>query len=361
MSQAIGMMEGAYFVPRTELLKWLNDFFKVNYSKVEDVANGAIHCQIMDAIYPGKVPLSKVNFAAKHEYEFVKNYKVLQEVFEKQKIDRHIDVEKLIKAKYQDNLEFLQWMKRYFDLHHNAGVPYDAVERRSGALKKPSAAAAAAPHAAPAHSAPTKGAVKTITGGKTKSVSVTKDEHREHAEKENVEIAKKTTGSDAKAFPAKQLSSVKAESVVSGPAVHSSVPISAHESPSEPAVDKEMTEKVTKLTAELSSQEDKNKELTVEISELKLTVDGLEKERDFYFGKLRDIEILCQTEDSKDPDLVARIQKILYATEEPAPEEEIASLERRESGEPASAEEGEDISRPATEVLDEIVAGVTAA
>ena len=37
-----------------------------------------------------------------------------------------------MKAKYQDNLEMLQWIKRYFDLNYN-GAPYDAVGRRKGA------------------------------------------------------------------------------------------------------------------------------------------------------------------------------------------------------------------------------------
>jgi len=46
-------------------------------------------------------------------------------------VKRHIEVDKLVKAKYQDNLEFCQWIKRYFDLNYS-GEPYNAVERRKG-------------------------------------------------------------------------------------------------------------------------------------------------------------------------------------------------------------------------------------
>jgi RP/EB family microtubule-associated protein len=40
------------------------------------------------------------------------------------------------------------------------------------------------------------------------------------------------------------------------------------------------------------------KALQSEISEMKLNMDTLEKERDFYFGKLRDIEMLLQANPS---------------------------------------------------------------
>ena len=37
-----------------------------------------------------------------------------------------------MRAKYQDNLEMLQWIKRYFDINYN-GAPYDALARRKNA------------------------------------------------------------------------------------------------------------------------------------------------------------------------------------------------------------------------------------
>lgn len=39
---------------------------------------------------------------------------------------------------------------------------------------------------------------------------------------------------------------------------------------------------------------DQNKALQQELSDMKMNMDTLEKERDFYFAKLRDIEVLLQ-------------------------------------------------------------------
>ena len=42
------------------------------------------------------------------------------------------------------------------------------------------------------------------------------------------------------------------------------------------------------MSAELAAQLE---ELTQELVDTRLSIEGLEKERDFYFGKLRDIEV----------------------------------------------------------------------
>lgn len=53
------------------------------------------------------------------------------------------------------------------------------------------------------------------------------------------------------------------------------------------------------------------------MNEMKLAVDSLERERDFYYGKLREIEVMCQgTETEEKSALIEKILDILYATEE---------------------------------------------
>ena len=66
----------------------------------------------------GQIPVSKLIMDAKNEWEFIRNLKQLQEAFIRLGIDKVVDIGRLSKAKYQDNLEFTQWMKRYWDLHY---------------------------------------------------------------------------------------------------------------------------------------------------------------------------------------------------------------------------------------------------
>lgn len=128
---SIGIMSGAYFVSRTGILSWLNSLLEINYQKVEQVSNGAAFCQIVDAMYPGKaVPLSDVNYNARSHVEILSNYKILQSAFAKCNISKPVDIEKLSQGHFQDNFEFLQWFKSYYDKTITTKVRYNARERR---------------------------------------------------------------------------------------------------------------------------------------------------------------------------------------------------------------------------------------
>ncbi|KAG5916860.1 hypothetical protein E4U42_007471 [Claviceps africana] len=224
---------------RQELIQWLNSLLQLNMTKVEQCGTGAALCQVFDSIYMD-LPMSRVKFNANGEWAYVQNFKVLQNAFTKHQIDKPIPVEALIKCKMQDNLEFLQWTKKFWDLNF-PDHDYDAVARRKGGALPASGAGAAAPRA------------PTSTGAARR-------------------------GGAAAAAPRV----AKAAGVGPGSAA-----------------------------------------LQQENNTLKETVVGLERERDFYFSKLRDIELLIQQAVEEDPELekqedglVKQIQLILYSTEE---------------------------------------------
>ncbi|XP_027362247.1 microtubule-associated protein RP/EB family member 1C [Abrus precatorius] len=246
MATNIGIMDSAYFVGRSEILSWINSTLQLNLSKVEEACSGAVHCQLMDAAHPGIVPMHKVNFDAKNEYEMIQNYKVLQDVFNKLKITKHIEVSKLVKGRPLDNLEFMQWMKRYCD-SVNSGHNYNPLERR-----------------------------EVCKGGR--------------------EVSKKSANSQ---------SSTKGATAQR--------PQSSHNARRNDVSTANAANQAAKVTRPPSAAGPVYEE---QITELKLSIDSLEKERDFYFAKLRDIEILCQVPEIEHSPVVAAIQKILYATDD---------------------------------------------
>ncbi|KAK1588777.1 hypothetical protein Q3G72_026928 [Acer saccharum] len=251
MATNIGMMDSAYFVGRSEILTWINSTLQLNLSKVEEACSGAVHCQLMDAVHPGMVPMHKVNFDAKSEYEMIQNYKVLQDVFNKLKITKHIEVSKLVKGRPLDNLEFMQWMKRYCDSVNGALMHgYNPLERR-----------------------------EACKGGK-------------EASKKSASSQSSSKGSTAapKAHSSHNARRNDASSV--NPSTHAAI-------------------KASKPSVVVPAYDE-------QITELKLSVDSLEKERDFYFAKLRDVEILCQSPGIEHLPIVGAIQRILYATDDNA-------------------------------------------
>jgi len=228
---------------RQELLGWLNGLLQLNITKVEQCGTGAALCQLFDSIFLD-IPMARVKFNVNTEYAYIQNFKILQNCFTKHGIDRTVPVESLVKCKMQDNLEFLQWSKRFWDQYFS-GQEYDAVARRKamGATTTAPAAAAAPPARASTGSSTTR---------KTGATPVSRP-------------APRATGTGGAGSAA-----MKAEN-----------------------------------------------------DQLKEAIGGLEKERDFYFSKLRDIELLLQTAIEQDPSiendengLIKNIQTILYSTEE---------------------------------------------
>ncbi|MCJ1416768.1 hypothetical protein MMC32_003106 [Xylographa parallela] len=205
--------------------------------------------------------MARVKFNVNTEYAYLQNFKILQNCFTRHQIERSVPVEALIKCKMQDNLEFLQWTKRFWDQYYPGG-DYDALGRRKGS-------------GAPPASGPPAAAARTSGAGAAR---------------------RGTTPTAASA--ARPLRPAGGGAATSA--------------------------------------------LSQENTQLKETVTGLERERDFYFSKLRDIELLIQQAievdpkvDADDDGLVKQIQAILYSTEEgfeiPAEAEEGAAQDDLET------------------------------
>ncbi|KAM3861332.1 microtubule-associated protein RP/EB family member 3-like [Diretmus argenteus] len=238
---------------RHDMLAWVNDSLQLTYTKIEQLCTGGAYCQFMEMLFPGCILLKKVKFNARLEHEYIHNFKVLQAAFKRMNVDKIIPVERLVKGKFQDNFEFVQWFKKFFDANYD-GKEYDPLQSRQGQEGTPPP-----PH--PGEPIVHKPKRPSRSGPMRTSPTAPKNVTPPQRQINSAPPARRTT-------PMTRNGGGDAELI----------------------------------------------ELNQQLLDLKLTVDGLEKERDFYFTKLRDIELICQ-ENESNPAL-NKIMDILYATED---------------------------------------------
>uniref|UniRef100_A0A2I3MCT2 Microtubule-associated protein RP/EB family member 2 n=1 Tax=Papio anubis TaxID=9555 RepID=A0A2I3MCT2_PAPAN len=264
---------------RHDIIAWVNDIVSLNYTKVEQLCSGAAYCQFMDMLFPGCISLKKVKFQAKLEHEYIHNFKLLQASFKRMNVDKVIPVEKLVKGRFQDNLDFIQWFKKFYDANYD-GKEYDPVEARQGqdAIPPPDPGEQIFNLPKKSHHANSPTAEAEGTMALTSCYFRKKNSTHKGA-------AKSSPAAKPGSTPSRPSSAKRASS--SGSASRS---------------DKDLETQVIQLNEQVHS--------------LKLALEGVEKERDFYFGKLREIELLCQEHGQENDDLVQRLMDVLYASEE---------------------------------------------
>jgi RP/EB family microtubule-associated protein len=265
-------------VGRKELIEWLNELLGLNYVNVEDAANGAAFCQVIDVVHRGDVHLNRVNFNASTEAERIENYKILQAAFNKADIRQNIDVKALSKGRMQAALELLQWIHGYWS-QNGERRDYDGPERRRSAkCRDPSS--------------------RTL-GDKRSAVPA-----------KVARYSAPTPGSPSTAPPPPPVASPKP---APKPASVKPAPKAASLRGTEPVIARAVSQASRAPPGPPAAGEPRVGGARQEISRLKDEVEQMSQERDFYFDKLRRVEQVCQ-ECEEDP-LIKRILDILYETD----------------------------------------------
>lgn len=115
---------------RKEMLAWVNRTLLSEFKKVEELCTGAAYCQMMDILFPGCIPLKRVKYCTNMEHDFITNLKIFQNSLVTMKVEKSVPIERLTKGRFQDNFEFLQWFKKFFDANYD-GKEYDPQSARN--------------------------------------------------------------------------------------------------------------------------------------------------------------------------------------------------------------------------------------
>lgn len=285
---------------RHEMLLWVNDCLQSSYSKIEQLHDGAGYCLFTDLLFPGSIQLKKVKWNSRLELDWLANWKVVQLAWKQLGIDKSVPVDRLVKGKFQDNFEFLQWFKKFFDANYE-GHEYNPVDARGGEpLPIGGDNKSGSTNASSTTRQPLKtplGSSKAISGMRTSS---------NYSVNSNASTNKKpiSTTTTPKVQPAKGIPRGTVSHNDSSDVSKKSQP--QQQAPKivgvEPAIHNQVVQELEEIRRQLIESEE--------------VLGCMEKERDFYFSKLRDLEIICQDNEASGQIEVKKILEILYATEE---------------------------------------------
>ncbi|TID30392.1 hypothetical protein CANINC_001026 [Pichia inconspicua] len=275
---------------KSELLEWINSYFNLNYSKIEACGNGVPYVLIFNALYPNTINIQRLIQNPQTEFQIQNNFKLLQHGFNKVGISREVNVERLMKCRLQDNLEFLQWFGKLW-CEFNKDFTFASLSNRP--TSRHSLVSSTSRSRSRQSSASSRPSISA--SGSTQTTSNT------------------TTTSSVSSSTLKQASRISSHNT----------PLNSHQTNQRQPQQKQQQqqqqqqqEQILKLKKELSS-------LNSTLDDMINLKNGLEIERDFYFNKLRDIEIICQDiKHSKNAanisvlDLVGDLMEIMYTTED---------------------------------------------
>lgn len=330
---------------RNDYLKWINDMLHMRLTKIEQLSTGEVYCQFMEMLFPGCCPCSKIIFNPSMEVEHLQNFRYLQNAFRFIKVDKVVPIDRLIKGKYMDNFDFIQWFRKFVDANYD-GEPYDALAARGGIQVPKTASTNRSGAKLPSSSSldgpatPQKTAlVSPITRqynhtGKVVSYNKSHSNTSVPSGPKSRPSSSVSNGQNGRVKSASNGPSSNATSARSKPVSKRPVSSSSSSSPAHGAASKTTEPKATKLA-----------ELNGKLADLKIGKQELEKERDFYKSKLTEIETICQNhnsanekeegengEEDKSPlvELVDAVLEIMNASEEEFAEGEEGEVEEEE-------------------------------
>uniref|UniRef100_A0AC34QJ58 Uncharacterized protein n=1 Tax=Panagrolaimus sp. JU765 TaxID=591449 RepID=A0AC34QJ58_9BILA len=277
---------------RHEMLQWVNDCLQSQFSKIEELHTGAGYCLFMEILFPGTVPLKKVKWNSRNELDWLSNWKIVLTAFKDVQVDKTIPVEKLSKGKFQDNFEFLQWFHRFFSANYD-GHEYSPIDFRSG-------------EPLPIDS---KNPVTTLKKGSSGNLNRTT----------TTTPSKPTSLATRKPLVSKPTPPTATPNAKpSIPPTLTSTPVSkmTPRTTNSPPTNKLVPSVNNNNQAHVAKLEKDLEEHRIQIDDLTEALSALEKERDFYYSKLRSIEVLCQDNESSGQLEIPKVLQILYETEE---------------------------------------------